>query len=136
MRINMSRELIFLDGSGHTVIRWNEASDTKMRAAIDGLMQKGHAFFVVEYANNGAVQVEHAINNPNELTERSVVVSDDSLKALYDQGALRVGNGLWGAVSSMVRRLKTPAEILEFATAPSEPSRRYGMAGISPRGGG
>jgi hypothetical protein len=100
-------------------------------------MGKGHHFFLVEYSNRGGVTVEREISSIQELTSRSVVVQDETLKQMYADGTLKVVSGAWATAISILRGLKTPDEVKTVIAAPREPGpTRQSIMSYLPRGGG
>lgn len=88
--------IIFLDGTGDTKITWKPEADERMAEAIYDLMQKGHVFWKVEIKRNGSFSVEKTLDRIADISERSLIVKDETLNALYRDDKLTVKTGFLG----------------------------------------
>lgn len=102
--------ITFLDGSGDTTISWDDSVDQEMVAAIDRLMKRGYVFFIVDRLHDNKVTVRREVTKLDQLGKRSVVVTDDALAEMFDQGRIKAANGTRSSTVATVGMATTAAE--------------------------
>jgi hypothetical protein len=103
----MARTMHLMNSFGHVTIHWEATNDAMILPAIQWMLDHKFKFFILSEAN------EIPLTSITELTDRRIILPDESLQQLYELGVLQIGGVA----------IDDNAEVLEHDTIVTQPAQ-------------